>query len=78
MRLIRAICPDLPIHASTQMTLTSSRVHRARPQELGVERVVLARELLARRDPQDSQRDDDAAGSLRPRRAVRRLFRASA
>src|SRR5439155_10880727 len=43
VRLIRAICPDLPIHASTQMTLTSSQTIAA-AEELGVERVVLARE----------------------------------
>ena len=44
VRLIRAICPDLPIHASTQMTMTSAECI-AIAQELGVERVVLAREL---------------------------------
>ncbi len=43
-RLIRAICPDLSIHASTQMTLTSAEGIRI-AKELGVERVVLAREL---------------------------------
>jgi U32 family peptidase len=43
VRLIRAICADLPIHASTQMTMTSSQTI-ALAQELGVERVVLARE----------------------------------
>jgi len=43
VRLIRAICPDLPIHASTQMTLTSSQ-SIATAVELGVQRVVLARE----------------------------------
>jgi U32 family peptidase len=43
VRLIHAICPDLPIHASTQMTLTSSQTVAA-AQELGVSRVVLARE----------------------------------
>ncbi len=43
VRLIRAICPDLPIHASTQMTLTSSQTIAA-ALELGVSRVVLARE----------------------------------
>ncbi len=43
VRLIRAICPDLPIHASTQMTMTSSQCIAA-ATELGVERVVLARE----------------------------------
>ena len=44
VRLIRGITPDLPIHASTQMTLTSAECIQA-AQELGVERVVLAREL---------------------------------
>jgi U32 family peptidase len=44
VRLVRAICPDLPIHASTQMTLTSAETIRL-VESLGVERVVLAREL---------------------------------
>src|SRR5690242_1373541 len=43
VRLIRAICPDLSIHASTQMTLTSSQTIAA-AEELGASRVVLARE----------------------------------
>jgi U32 family peptidase len=43
-RLIRAITPDLPIHASTQMTLTSAENIRV-AERLGIERVVLAREL---------------------------------
>ena len=43
-RLIRAICPDLPLHASTQMTLTSAESIRL-AEELGMQRVVLAREL---------------------------------
>ncbi len=43
-RLIREICPELAIHASTQMTMTSAEsIEVAR--RLGVERVVLAREL---------------------------------
>ncbi len=42
--LIRAVCPQLPIHASTQMTLTSAETIRL-VESLGVERVVLAREL---------------------------------
>jgi U32 family peptidase len=47
VRLIRATCPDLPIHASTQMTLTSAEgIELA--AELGIERVVLARELALR------------------------------
>lgn len=44
VRLVRALCPDLPVHASTQMTLTSAESVRV-AEELGVERVVLAREL---------------------------------
>lgn len=44
VRLVRAICPDLPVHASTQMTLTSAECVRI-AAELGVDRVVLAREL---------------------------------
>ena len=47
LRLVRAICPDLPIHASTQMTLTSAEGIRV-VEELGVQRVVLARELSFR------------------------------
>lgn len=43
VRLVREICPDLAIHASTQMTMTSSQCIAA-AAELGVERVVLARE----------------------------------
>ncbi|MEI6715339.1 MAG: DUF3656 domain-containing protein [Verrucomicrobiota bacterium] len=47
VRLARAIVPDLPIHASTQMTITSPEgIEFAR--ELGVERVVLSRELSLR------------------------------
>jgi U32 family peptidase len=47
VRLARVITPELPIHASTQMTLTSPEgVEFAR--ELGIERAVLARELSLR------------------------------
>ena len=43
-RLIRRISPDFPIHASTQMTITSAAgVEFAR--ELGCNLVVLAREV---------------------------------
>lgn len=43
-RLVRAIAPDLPIHASTQMTCTdAASIELAR--SLGVSRVILAREL---------------------------------
>ena len=47
VRLIRATCRDLPIHASTQMTLTSAECIRV-AEELGIERVVLPRELSIR------------------------------
>ena len=43
-RLAREICPELPLHASTQMTLTSAETIRL-AEALGIERVVLAREL---------------------------------
>ena len=47
VRLARALTPELPIHASTQMTITSPEgIEFAR--ELGIERVVLARELSLR------------------------------
>jgi putative protease len=42
--LIREICPGLPLHASTQMTLTSAE-SIALAETLGMERVVVAREL---------------------------------
>ena len=43
-RLIRAVTPDLEIHASTQMTITSAEGVRL-ARELGCSRVILAREL---------------------------------
>jgi putative protease len=46
-RLIRAITPDLEIHASTQMSITSAEGIRL-ARELGCSRVILARELSLR------------------------------
>jgi putative protease len=43
-RIIREVCPDLPIHASTQMSLTSAESIRL-AELVGCDRVVLAREL---------------------------------
>ena len=43
-RLIKRICPELPLHASTQMTLTSAE-SIALAETLGMARVVVAREL---------------------------------
>lgn len=46
-RLVRAIAPNLALHASTQMTLTSAPcIEKA--SELGISRVVLPRELSVR------------------------------
>lgn len=44
VRLIRAVSPDLEIHASTQMSITSEEGARL-AAELGCSRVILAREL---------------------------------
>lgn len=44
VRLLRDLCPELEVHASTQMTITSAAAIRL-AAELGVRRVVLAREL---------------------------------
>ncbi|MEL6104377.1 MAG: DUF3656 domain-containing protein [Planctomycetota bacterium] len=43
-RLVRAICPDIEVHASTQMSLTSAETI-AVARDLGLSRAVLAREL---------------------------------
>ncbi len=43
-RLVREICPELEVHASTQMSLTSAETI-AVARRLGISRVVLAREL---------------------------------
>jgi putative protease len=55
VRLARALTPELPIHASTQMTITSPEGAEF-ARRLGVGRVVLARELSLRElekfDPQ--------------------------
>ena len=46
VELIKKACPELPIHASTQMTVTSYEGVRYL-EDMGVDRVVLARELSA-------------------------------
>lgn len=43
-RIVQRLCPELAIHASTQMTLTNAEAIE-QVRELGVQRVVLAREL---------------------------------
>lgn len=55
-RLARRIAPDLPLHASTQMTVTSPEGAALVARELGMRRIVLARELSLRelaKFPQD-------------------------
>jgi collagenase-like PrtC family protease len=47
VQLIKSIAPNLKIHGSTQMSITSTEGARF-AQELGVERVVLGRELSLR------------------------------
>src|SRR6478609_5952576 len=59
VRLARAITPDLPIHASTQMTITSPE-GVAFARELGIERTVLARELSLRELEKFRAAEDDA------------------
>jgi U32 family peptidase len=46
VRRLRAMSPDIPIHGSTQMTVTSAQGAEV-VAAMGVERVVLARELTA-------------------------------
>jgi putative protease len=48
VRLAARITPQLPIHASTQMTITSPEGARMVHEELGIGRIVLARELSLR------------------------------
>ena len=47
VRVVRQVAPELPIHASTQMSLTSAECIN-KVQQLGIERVVLPRELSIR------------------------------
>jgi len=47
-RLARRITPDLPLHASTQMTITSPEGAEIIRRELGIGRIVLAREVSLR------------------------------
>ena len=56
-RLAKRICPDLDIHASTQMSMTCAEtIHAA--SELGLARVVLARELSVREISQIAHHTD--------------------
>jgi len=48
VRLARRVTPQLAIHASTQMTITSPEGAEIVHRELGIDRVILARELSLR------------------------------
>lgn len=56
-RLAKQICPDLDIHASTQMTMTCAETIQA-ATDLGLARVVLARELSVREISQIAHHTD--------------------
>ena len=75
VQLAKRIAPDLEIHGSTQMSVTSADGVRL-AQSFGVSRVTLARELVARRGARHPRRDRLRAGNFRPRRAVRGVLRA--
>ena len=72
-RLIRAITPDLEIHASTQMSITSEEGVRL-AAELGCSRVILARELSLAEVAAGPGRIVAAGRGVRPRGALRGLF----
>ena len=62
-RLIRQISPDFPIHASTQMTITSAAgVEFAR--DLGCNRVVLARECSIKELQEIRTRENEMGSSM--------------
>ena len=48
VRLARRVAPQLAVHASTQMTITSPEGAEIVHRELGIDRVILARELSLR------------------------------
>ena len=63
-RLARRITPELPIHASTQMTVTSPEGAEIVHRELGITRVILARELSLREIAKFRVRSSDAPSSI--------------
>ena len=73
-RLIRAVTPDLEIHASTQMSITSEEGVRL-AAELGCSRVILARELSLDEIGKIRGETELPRRGLRPRGPLRRLFR---
>lgn len=63
VRLAAKITPRLPIHASTQMTITSPEGAEIVHRELGIDRVVLARELSLRELEKFRKAAENAAAS---------------
>ena len=73
-RLIRAVSPDLEIHASTQMSITGAEGVRL-AKELGCSRVILARELSLREIARIREEAELPRRGLRPRCPLRGLLR---
>ena len=73
LRLIDRLCPELPLHASTQMTLSSAECIRE-VESLGVRRVVLPRELSIAQIAAIRRQTERRTRSLRPRRALHQLL----
>ena len=60
--MAREIAPDLPVHASTQMTITSPEGAKF-VRELGIRRIVLARELSLREIKKFNAASQEASGA---------------
>jgi len=63
VRLAAQITPELPIHASTQMTITSPEGAEIVHRELGIDRIVLARELSLRELEKFRKTSDDPSST---------------
>ena len=73
LRLLHRLCPDLPLHASTQMTLSSAECIRA-DRIVGRATGRVAAGIVDRPDRRHSPTDRRRAGSLRPRSVVHQLL----
>ena len=73
LRLIHRLCPELPLHASTQMTLSSAECIR-QVESLGVRRVVLPRELSIAQIAAIRTTDKRRTRGLRPWRTLHQLL----
>lgn len=75
LRVIHQCFPDLDIHASTQMTLTSGMGVDDRLAAYGVTRIVPARELSLTEPAANAAADEDGVGSVCTWCIVLLLFR---